>query len=322
MGKIPFGRTIGEAFDFAFGRYPAILGVIWLPLLLLLAAEYYVLVPYFAHLFAFIQFAAHHPKQYAAPPPELAAMRPLMWSLDVFALVVSIWMQVGITKTALGLRTGPLFFYIPVGFDELRVIGGWLVFLAIVYGVCIAIGIVIAIGAVIVYALVSGGAFTFAVADWMKPWLAGGLMALFAAIFAALIYVQVRFTFLLVPATVAEKRFGLWRSWQLSKGNFWRIFIVGVGTLSPIFAFEFVLIFAFYFVVVMTVIARLATLKAHGVAHPGPEAAAAFMTMLWRYAVVYGALAAAIIVPLIPVAYGLRFSPPAFAYRALANKPN
>ena len=68
-------------------------------------------------------------------------MQPIMWSLSAFTYLVSVWMQVGITKTALGLRTGPLFFYLPVDFGELRVIGAYLVFLAIVYGACIAIGI-------------------------------------------------------------------------------------------------------------------------------------------------------------------------------------
>jgi len=322
MGKIPIGRTIGEAFDFALGRYLTILGVVWLPLLLLVAMQYYVLVPYFAHLFEFVRFAAQHAREHPLPPPELAAMRPLIWSADALAVVISIWMQVGIAKTVLDLRTGPHFFYVPVGLDELRVIGGYLVFLAIIYGGMLALGIVIAIAVLIVYALVSGGAFTWDIAAWMRPWLGGGLMALIALIVGALIYVQVRFTFLLVPATVAEKRFGLWRSWQLSKGNFWRIFTIGVGTLSPILVFEFFLIFAFYILVIMTLLTRLSALHAHGPHPHGPPAVVAFMTVLWRYAVVYGALAAAVVIPLLPIAFGLRFSPSVFAYRAIADEKN
>lgn len=320
MGKIPIGRTIGEAFDFALGRYRAILGVIWLPLILLLAAQVFVLVPYFAHLFEFLQFAVRHAKDHPQPPPDLVAVRPYVWSLDALAVVVSIWMQVGIAKTALGLRTGPLFVYVPVGLDELRVIGAFLVFLAIVYGACLAVGIVGAIVAIVIYALVSGGAFAFPAANGMGPVLGGALVALFAAIFAALAYIQLRFTYLLVPATVAEKRFALWRSWELSKGNFWRIFTVGVGTLSPIFVFEFVLIFAFYIVAIMTLVTQLATLRTHGEAHRGPEAVLAVMAMMWRYAVVYGAVASVVVVPLLPIAFGLRFSSAAFAYRALTGE--
>ena len=320
MGRIPIGRTIGDAFDFALGRYLPILGVIWLPLLLLAAAQYFVLVPYFVRLFEFIPFAIQHAKDHPLPPPELQTMRPLIWSADALAYVMSVWMQVGIAKTVLGLRTGPLFLYVPVDFAEFRVIGGLLVFIAIIYGAAIAVGILGGLVAIIVYSLISGGAFAPSIADGIKPWLGGGLIACVAAFVAALIYVQVRFTYLLVPATVAEKRFALWRSWELSKGNFWRIFTVGVGTLSPILTFEFVLIFAFYIVIILTLITQAARLQLHGEVHRGPAVVAAFMTMIWRYAVVYGTLAGAIIIPLLPIAFGLRFSSSVFAYRSLADK--
>jgi hypothetical protein len=321
MGKIPIGKTIGEAYDFALGRYLPILGVIWLPLALLVAAEYFVLVPYFLRVFEFVQFALQHAKDHhPVPPPEMATMRPYIWSVDALAVVVSIWIQVGIAKTALGLRTGPLFAYIPVGLDELRVIGAYIVFIALVYGGFLGFAIVVGIGVALGAALVSGGAFDFSAMGSTAPWIFGAIAAGILAIFAALIYVQIRLLFLLVPATVAEKRFGLWRSWELSRGNFWRIFVVGVGTLSPLLAFEFVLIFAFYILIVLTVVANVMMLKAHGTVHGGPAAVANVLTMLWRYAAVYGALIAAIVLPLLPIFYGLRFSPSVFAYRAIADK--
>ncbi|HKD23256.1 MAG TPA: hypothetical protein VKB71_14670 [Rhizomicrobium sp.] len=320
MGNIPIGRTIGEAYDFALGRYLPILGVIWLPLALLVAAEYFVLLPYFLRVFEFVQFALQHAKDHPVPPPEMATMRPYIWSVDALAVVVSVWIQVGIAKTALGVRTGPLFAYVPVDFAELRVIGGYLVFFAILYGAIIAFAIVFGIGVAVVAALVSGGAYDFSHVGGTAPWIFGGVVLCVFAIIAALIYVQVRLLFLLVPATVAEKRFGLWRSWELSRGNFWRIFVVGVGTLSPLLAFEFVLIFAFYILIVLTVVANVMMLKAHGTVHGGPAAVANVLAMLWRYAVVYGAVIAAIVLPLLPIFYGLRFSPSVFAYRSIADK--
>jgi hypothetical protein len=320
MGNIPIGRTIGEAYDFALGRYLPILGVIWLPLALLIAAEYFVLVPYFLRVFEFVQFALQHAKDHPVPPPEMATMRPYIWSVDALAVVVSVWIQVGIAKTALGVRTGPLFVYVPVGLDELRVIAAFIVFIALVYGGFLGFAIIVGIGAALVAALASGGAFDISAMGWTAPYLFGAIAASVFAIIAALVYVQVRLLFLLVPATVAEKRFGLWRSWELSRGNFWRIFVVGVGTLSPLLAFEFVLIFAFYILIVLTVVANVMMLKAHGRVHGGPAAVANVLAMLWRYAVVYGAVIAAIVLPLLPIFYGLRFSPSVFAYRAIADK--
>lgn len=319
-GRIPIGRTIGATFDFALGRYWAILGVIWLPLLLLLAAQYFVLVPYFIRLFDFMQYAIQHAKEHPTAPSGLQAMTPMIWSLNGLTLVLSVWMQVGLTKTALGLRTGPLFVYVPVGLDELRVIGGVLVFIAILYGVCLGVGIVGAIVAMVLFALASGGAFAFSVADGVKPWLACGIVACVAAILCAIVYVQIRFTYLLVPVTVAEKRFGLWRSWEMSKGNFWRTFMVGVGTLSPMVAFEFILIFAFYFALALSLITKAAMFHPHSAGHPNPAAAAAFMKMLFQDVAIYGGIVAAIVIPLLPIFYGLRCASSAFAYKALTEK--
>jgi hypothetical protein len=319
MGKVPIGRTIGEAFDFALGRYLAILGVIWLPLVLLVAAQYFVLFPYFVRLFEFVQFAVQHAKDHPAPPAELRMMQPYIYAVDVLAVVISAWMQVGIAKTVLDLRTGPRFIYVPVDLAELRVIAGYVVFIAIFYGSFIALAIFAGIAAALVAALVSGGAVDFSTIP--APWIFGGIAAFVFAVLAAVIYIQVRLLFFLVPVTVAEKRFGLWHSWTLSRGNFWRIFMVGVGTLSPILALEFMLIFAFYILVILTIVANVAVLHVHGAPH-GPAAVAAFMAMLWKYALVYGAVILAILLPLLPVFYGLRCSPNVFAYRSLEEKAN
>ena len=71
-------------------------------------------------------------------------------------------------------------------------------------------------------------------------------MALAIGLLGALIYVQARLVYLLVPVTVVEKRFGLWRSWELSKGNFWRIVVVAVGTVAPLVILELFLFLILY----------------------------------------------------------------------------
>ena len=49
----------------------------------------------------------------------------------------------------------------------------------------------------------------------------------------ALIYVTARLSFLMIPAALNEGEFGLTRSWELTKGNFWRIVGVALGTVVP-----------------------------------------------------------------------------------------
>src|SRR5208282_4844419 len=128
MGKIPVWHTVGQALEFAFGRYLPILGVLWLPLLILGTCEYFLIVPMFKNIAAIAQFAATHP--HAPPPPELIPFQPYTAAFDVLAYVINAWIAVGITKEALGLRRGPRFVYLSVGSAELRLIGAYLVILA------------------------------------------------------------------------------------------------------------------------------------------------------------------------------------------------
>jgi len=56
-----------------------------------------------------------------------------------------------------------------------------------------------------------------------------------AIIICATIYVFVRLYFVLAPVTVAEEQISLGRGWQLTAKNFWRIFLVLLATVGPIF---------------------------------------------------------------------------------------
>ena len=69
-----------------------------------------------------------------------------------------------------------------------------------------------------------------------------------------LFFCAVRLGFLLVPAVVAERRVSLERSWVLTQGNFWRIFLVNLLLIFPIFLILF-------FVMVMFVADDFAALR-------------------------------------------------------------
>ena len=58
--------------------------------------------------------------------------------------------------------------------------------------------------------------------------------------FCVFIYVMVRLTFLLLPVVVAEHRIGIKRSWQLGKGNFWRMLGLFILIFLPIVVLEVV----------------------------------------------------------------------------------
>ena len=318
MGKIAMGRSIGDAYDLTFGRYFALFGVVWLPLVLILAGEVFFLMrfgPMFADIF---RFAAQHPKSHEIPPHEFQ-MQGLSWAMNLFFYVMLAWLRVGVTKAALNLPRGPSFAYFFVGMDELRVLGGYLVFLALYIAAMIGLLLAAVAVAAVVSALYAGGAFDLIDKGILVQ--AGITLAIAAGLglLSALIYVQIRLLYLFVPITVVEKRFGLWRSWEMSEGNFWRIVVVSIGTLSPLVILEFVLLFVFYipFFVILIATARHHPEMAHH-----PELIPAVLLGAFAKAGIYlGPVAAVLGFVLAPIVCGLSFAPPAYAYRTLTGKP-
>jgi hypothetical protein len=63
---------------------------------------------------------------------------------------------------------------------------------------------------------------------------AGGLEVLLVLSYLALVYVALRFVFLLPAVAVNEEGPVLSRAWILSGGNFWRILAIMLGTLGPV----------------------------------------------------------------------------------------
>jgi hypothetical protein len=212
MNKIPVGDTVSGAFNFAFARFLSVLGVFWLPYLLLAAI-----------LVASVHFLAPDlPGQIEHGPwDQSLAMNFRRISAIVFAfwLLASAMVTVGLQRQALGLHPGPVFFFFSLGAPVWRLIGAYiLAILVIIFVVALTIGVCIAAW--------------FGAASIGSPVAAGALRAL--AIIAGVcwvIYLEVRLMFFLPAVVVAENTIGLGRSWTLAGGNFWRI----VGVLVVIF---------------------------------------------------------------------------------------
>jgi len=295
MNKIPVGRTIAQAYGFAFGRYFTTLGIIWLPALAMMALTYY----FRADLSAAMMAGAHGESSF----PFNGQLARLNLLFQFVGLVIGAIISVGVTKAVLGLPRGPRFFYAGFGAAELRVIVGYfalaLLFFVFVVGFAIGVGILAGVTAAVVGRMGSEEARVIAAL--------GVILAVFVVWFV-LLYIFARLTFLFLPSTVAEKRIGIARSWELTRGNFWRIFVIGLSIFIP-----------------MTIVICAAAVAWLGreyfdfmMQHANePEAVRAYMmqrvsSMYSNYPVVAGIMLVAY-----PVFYGLVLSPASFAYRAL-----
>jgi hypothetical protein len=288
MNKLPVGQTIRFAYAFTFGEIGTVLGLIWIPTVLNAVGSFLV--------FGFINGTADG----AMPGAQLL----LTTLYIVLAFLLAAMMAVSVTQQALGLRHGPALAHFALGSPEMRVFGGffglYLLFFLFVLAFAVVIGVAAVAGATIVKAGAAGNA------------LAGlGAAVLGFGGFCALIYVFVRLSFLFIPSAVAEGAFGLTRSWELTKGNFWRIFAVGLAVLLPLFAVQAV---TEYFIL-----------------GPGYFASIVAMAQDQAHAARYSAEQAEIVrtrLPLLlgmglilaPIMQGLLFSPAAFAYRVLSGK--
>jgi hypothetical protein len=130
MNKIPVGQTIGRAYRFAFGNFPTVLGVVWLPIALTIAAGYF--------LFHDLQVLPIVPDDY--PGAQIPHMRellnlwvsvqgPIRWfELVLWAAVIMI--EVGLTRAALGIGRTPFVFF-TLGAPFWRMLGANLIFTVI-----------------------------------------------------------------------------------------------------------------------------------------------------------------------------------------------
>lgn len=146
------------------------------------------------------------------------AMSHMAWTIPVSMIVSSILMA-AISRAVLSSGTGS-FGNIRLGMDELRVFVVTLV-------ICILTAIVATV--VFVLAAVIGG---FAIAA-MEGW--GGLVMALALLAAGafVIWLSVRWS-LAVPITVAEKRFAIFDSFNLTKGRFWPL--LGMALIAGVMA--------------------------------------------------------------------------------------
>ena len=302
MNKIPVGRTISSAYAFTFGHVGAVIGLIWLPLLI-----------YYVGRFFIVNYA----QSIAAAGDPTSSGRAVLvligfWFVSVFFTAI---IGVAVTRQVLTPKEGNILVYIGFGQAEFNYFLSLLAVFAVMLAVYIIIAIVAAIvgGIVGAFAAAAGGA---AGAD--KGLLVAAVVVPVAALsLAALVYVGIRLMFLVAPVTLTEGKVDLIRAWQLARGNFWRMLGIVLVTVGPIvivaqLAFA-AIVGPAYVIALLQVFLALFKAIVSGIAPPSqllqhlPDISSKTPMLL------------GVSFLLAPFTYGLLFSAPAFAYRALAG---
>lgn len=299
MNKIPVGRTVAEAYRFAFAGVERVIGVIWLPALTLAVGGYFVTGPYLTGMADALEAG------------DLGQQGPLwarMFAFELVSVVLLAVMAVAITREILDPLKRPLFLRFGLGATEFRLVGA----LVGLYVLLLVFAIVCAILAVVlgfVLDRVLPGAVSLTSAAGARRGL--GLAALVGLCLSpVLIYVFARLSFLVVPSVVMEGRFGLERSWQLTRGNVLRIIAIGLAVGLPITLVSFA---------AQAAVLGLDAFNPH-FELIGDQAAQAHQTVeQLRHTAANLPLLMAVEFVLLPFTCGLGFAAPAFAYRALAS---
>lgn len=220
--QIPVGKTIAYAYGFTFGNLGTIIGLTWLALLLAVGSNYAVL--------EYTGLGTMTEGTVRANPA--LAFQTLGWFL--LSLLVAMFfgaiVAVALSRQALGLRTGGAIVHLAAGGTEWRMFGGHLRYLLSV----IVLAIISYIATLLIVLVI--GFIANAMGGAMAAAGIIGLLGILGMVVlgGAVIFTLVRMGYLLSPSIVAERPGGLKRSYDLTKGNFWRIVLVWIGSSLPL----------------------------------------------------------------------------------------
>jgi len=297
MNKLPVAETVAESYRFTFGGLGKVIGLIWLPIVVLTVGGYFTMVPYLSGMAGVFDSG------------DVGQQGPLLARVFVFELVSIVLLAmigVAIAREILNPLKRPSFLRFGLGPAEFRVVGGFIG----LYVLLIVFAMIVVLASMIV-GFAAGAVLPHGDPVVRQEVLGVAAIAVLAGILA-LIYVFTRLGFLLVPASVSEGGFGLERSWQLSKGNFWRIFAVGVATLLPVMI---------AWLAVELAVLGTDVMNPHFELLKDPVAQARHSAEQMRVMAAHLPLLMGLGFLFAPLTYGLTFAPTAFAYRALTAKP-
>ncbi len=266
------------------------------------------------------QMLAHLPDTNSGDAPGLNIAMQHVYRYAILLMLIGLFlravMMLGITRQALGLNTGSPFVFFAIGKEVWRLFGAYFIFQILMQIGIFVVVFVVAIPAVIVgliaAAIVNASHLS---PEAIQTLIALGIVALALIFYGGIIYVVIRLGFLLTPVVVVEKSLAIERVWSLSKGNVWRLFLVGLSVMLPIMI---------VYMAVMVAVFWHAWPALASMPHEGHVPAAvvsqhlmAFFQALFSQWIVFvpiGAIFATLV-------YGLLGGASAFAYRALVPPP-
>lgn len=270
MKKIPLEATVVDAYKFFFSNIISIIGTVWLPFLIFAAVAGAFVVNLVPHDWLIGHFE---------PPTDpagfvrdhIGVIALAVPSLIITGLLTGAMIKVGILRLALGEAHGVTLIWFSLGARVWRMIAASFV-LVFVWGVIEFAGVVV-VGGV-------NAAFIAAHASTVVVALTNVVLVI--AIIVAAIYILARLFFFLPAIIVAENKVGLSRAWDLGKGNVWRIVVVLLAVIIPVYM---VTGFVIYATVIPTVFVQVINIQPDG-----PAKGLAFLKSLW---------------PLLPVIVGI-----------------
>jgi hypothetical protein len=210
MRRLPVVATIRDAYLFAFTHLGSVIGLIWVPMVLLAVMGFFSLQRYYN---AVIDVMA------GGTAAVLGPALLVMLGYIVAALLLQAVIYVAVVQLALGARSGTVLAHFAFGPLEWRMFRAFLALAGLVL-------------VFVVPALLIGSVLVQASSGHMPQIFALLLFQLFVLV-AVLVPVP-RFLTMLPAIAVAEAAPVLRRGWALSAGNFWRLLAVLLAVFGPV----------------------------------------------------------------------------------------
>jgi hypothetical protein len=205
MTKIPVLDAIRFAYRFTFAHLGAIIGLIWLPMIMATVMGFFVFQRFFAAL------------ANALASNNFALMGPALLGLISFVfigLLLLSMMAVPVTQLAMGSRKAGALVHFAFGPLEWRLFRASLGVAGFLFALLLIV--------------------SMATATLLGPTNPAANYIAQAAFLVCMIFFILRFGFLLPSVAVADTGPVLPRSWILSGGNFWRILGVFLAVVLPV----------------------------------------------------------------------------------------